>query len=94
MAQSGKRDDKDLAKAYRDASAGTAWHERDANQPGGAGEDATINSTPETPDTPLSDVARPDAADGENHSAPPHPKGPAYDKLMRGYEPGEMAGED
>lgn len=94
MTQSGKRDDKDLAKEYRDASAGDAWHAREANQPGGAGEDATINATPETPHVPLSDVAHPDAADGENHAAPPSPKGPEYDKLMRGYEPGEMAGED
>ena len=94
MTQSDKRDDKDLAKDYRDAAAGDAWHERDGNGRGGAGQDATINTTPETPNVPLSDVARPDPADGENHAAPPSPKGPDYDRLMRGYEPGEMAGED
>ena len=93
MTQAEKRDDKDLAKQYREAAKDDAWHERDGNRRGGAGEDATINATPETQDAPLSDVAHPDPADGENHAAPPSPKGPEYDKLMRGYEPGEMAGE-
>jgi hypothetical protein len=89
MTQKDKPDHKHLADTYRETEASDAVHHRDADR----GKDATINVTPEEPGKPLSDVARPDKADGENHAAPPSPKGPEYDKLMRGYEPGEMAGE-
>jgi len=50
--------------------------------------------TPERPDVPLSDVAYPDKADGEHYAVAPSDKGPEYDRLMRGLEPGKRAASE
>jgi hypothetical protein len=85
--------DKALAGSYRQAAAGDAYHERKSGGPDPAPYDPTMGVTPERPDVPLSDVAHPDKADGENYAALPSDKGPDYDRLMRGLEPGETSSE-
>lgn len=95
MTERGKHDDpqkdRDLARSYRHAAAADAYHERKSGGPDPAPYDPTIGVTPERPDVPLSDVARPDKADGEDYSVRPSAKGPEHDRLMRGLEPGETS---
>ena len=80
-----------LATTYREAAAGDAWHERDNTGTAQGGQDWSLAVTPEVPGVPLDDMAHPDPADGEDYSVPPSQKGPAYDALMRGFEPGETS---
>jgi hypothetical protein len=93
----GKQDDpqkdRGLATTYRHAAAGDAYHERKSGGPDPAPYDPTMGVTPERPDVPLSDVAHPDKADGENYGAPLSDKGPEHDRLMRGLEPGETSSD-
>jgi hypothetical protein len=89
----GTQHEKDLARTYRQAAAGDAHHERKSGGPDPAPYDPMLNVTPERPDVPLSDVAHPDKADGEDYSVPPSAKGPEHDRLMRGLEPGETSAE-
>jgi hypothetical protein len=83
-----------LARTYRQAAKGDAYHERKSGgAPAPGGYDPTMGVTHERPDVPLSDVVHPDKADGENHDAPPSAKGPDHDRLMRGLEPGETSAD-
>ncbi|MBT2187866.1 hypothetical protein [Sphingobium nicotianae] len=93
MTQQDRDEQEALARRYREAAAGDAWHERASDDSAESEDDPTLAVTPEVPDVPLTDVAHPDPADGEDHDAPPSEKGPYYDKLMRGLEPGETTGE-
>jgi len=88
-----KEEDRALARDYRHAAAGDAHHERKSGGPDSGGSDPMLATTPEVPGVPMSDVAHPDKADGENYAAPPSDKGPAHDALMRGLEPGETSAE-
>lgn len=94
MTQQDKDRQAELARHYREAAEGDAWHQLSGG--GGdapRGKDPTLVVTPEVPDVPLTDVAHPDKADGEDHDAPPHPDGPYHDAIMRGLEPGETSVE-
>ena len=91
MAQRDKPEERALAQAYEDAAKDDAWHERASGDPADKGQDPTLTVTPEEQDRPMSDVAHPDPVDSEDRSAPPSDKGPDYDALMRGFEPGETS---
>lgn len=91
MAPRDKSDERALAQAYEDAAKDDAWHGRAGGDPADRGQDPTLTVTPERQDVPMSDVAHPDPVDSENRDAPPSEKGPAYDALMRGFEPGETS---
>ena len=86
-----RKADTDLARSYRHAAAGDAHHERKSGGPDPAGSDPTLATTFERPHKPLSDVTRPDKADGENKG---YTSGdPAHDKIMAGLEPGETSSD-
>ena len=86
-----RKGDHDLARSYRHAAAGDSYHERKSGGPEPAGNDPTLSTTFERPHKPLSDVTRPDKADGENKG---FSSGDArMDKLMSGLEPGETSSE-
>ena len=88
-----EKDDRALARDYRHAAAGDAHHERKSGGPDSGGSDPMLAVTNEVPGVPMTDVAHPDKADGENYAAAPSAKGPEYDALMRGLEPGETSAE-
>jgi len=93
MAKQDKDEEEALAALYREGAKDDAWLALGKGRPGESGSDATLSVTPEKPDVPLHDIAHPDPADGEDHSVPPSPRGPAHDALMRGLEPGETGME-
>ena len=89
MTQEKKQQDEALARAYREGAQGDAHHALS----GQGGYDPTLVTTPELPHEPMRDGTKYDAVDSENRNVPPHPKGPDYDKILRGLEPGETSVE-
>lgn len=89
MTQEKKQQDEALAKAYREAAEKDAHH----GLSGQGGYDPTLTTTPEIPNVPMQDGTKYDPVDSEDHSVPPHPKGPYHDKILRGLEPGETSVE-
>lgn len=86
-----RRKDTDLARSYRHADAGAAHHDYGSAGSEPAGHDPTLTTTFERPHFPLSDVVRPDKADGE---AKGFTTGDGrQDAILAGLEPGEMGPE-
>jgi hypothetical protein len=84
------KDDAALARDYRKAAAGDAYHERAGGDPASGGDDPTLVPTPERPDQPMTDVALPDVPIDARGIAPQEGADSPDDALKRGLEPGEM----
>lgn len=92
-----EKDDRALARDYRHAAAGDAHHERKSGGPDPGGSDPMLAVTNEVPGVPMTDVARPDLADGEVRGRVRRIGGAGSaigsEAEMSGLEPGEMAGD-
>lgn len=87
------KDDAALARDYRRAAAGDAYHERAGGGPVSGGDDPTLAPTPEQPHEPMTDVARPDKPIDARGVPPQQGADSPDDALKRGLEPGEMGTE-
>ncbi|MBO9576319.1 MAG: hypothetical protein J7494_11315 [Sphingobium sp.] len=86
-----RKTDTELARIYRHAEAGAAHHERKSGGSEPAGHDPTLTTTFERPHFPLSDVTKPDKADGEAKGFTTGDK--RQDAILSGLEPGETSSE-